>query len=1544
MSPSKCPKALTGFSLAFAMAACLNAGALFAAEVWRKTFTAPFTKDSGANEITSLAEFNGEVYLATGGLGRSGKVWRQDSQGCKQWKDATPSWSAQKADFAMCMATFQGYLYAGTGGDGRVWRTSDGQKWADATANMPAIGRITAMAEFKGQLYIANFTTIWRTSNGTSWQPVVGLPPAATPAGFGDPKSNDICALTVFNGYLYAGVGRDNSNGIQIWRTDDGVNWKLFHEILPGNMLGFFPGHVHAMKPFGNYLYIGEYHGTAVSRTDGSLPPSPAHWQWVAYLGPKNGPLGDVFRMAEHKGKLYVGMSFRFTPDRSGPMLYATTDGTNWSEVAGAPQAEADSIGVMSLLSQGDKLYVGTGNSSDSGSVVLWELDTEILPDKFDATPTKNNTPKTATPLAVPFTTGLPPSIEHLDLNFHDPKDLDYFQVSFSGKPETLTILARDEYCGPLDVKLYEGESKALPATAKGKIQVVGNEVRITDPSSVVPNRKLLVRLANPNPKTPIRYQLRVTAAYSQLKNFQKPEAYRDPPYFDFPAKTKPSGGVTDPMIKGGQATLPKVPGPVNPSLANGAGVKKVPSPLPDPSTMAESTPPGATIPPPPADQGQQPTGVCGLHGRVFALDQKGEKITDIVSGATIQFTDQAGGPVATATSSRIGYYRANLTPGVYYYKVTAKGFKDENSRRGVGAQLTVGYGIYNFSLTPGPNDPDKKPPQPSPVPTGKLFGRVWERTADGKLVALPAGVAATIKLRNNEATPPQVTVVTGQNDPDRRGGAYQVTLAAGSWQATVSAPGFTTLVDPQPIPIAADKTEKRDFELTRRQPQPPPAGQGIKGTISIRGPKRANDLISQVKANIASVAGQPKHAAAPNAKGQYSRELNSGMYRVTAELAGYVPASSPPRTVFKGKYTTVDLVLVALPEKTPPKEPEKTSPKDPEQTPPKEPEKTSPKEPPKEPDRLVQLTVEVRAREGAREGKPVAGARVQVHLGAQGTAAHRVVRENVFPGTNREGTANFELPRNNYWVSAGADGYRPAEAAADLTQGITLARVWLEPIRTPDLKDPDAGGPKPKQPEPEPKPKPQPTPTPQPVPMTDLWVVTLGPRGERISGATVTLGTGERGVRQGTSGRDGTLRFDRLPQNDSQYWVRAFTQSLRGQAEVPVRWWVRGEMVRVVIRGVGTGPAAPDPDQPKPPTPGPKPPVPGPKPPVPGPKPPTPQTASLSVLVLGARNDRVPNARVSIGLGDRTLHQGTSGSDGIVRFDGLPRNDSRYWVRAFTRDRRGEAEVPVQWWAQNQTARVVIRGVSTGPAAPDPDQPKPPVPGPKPPVPGPKPPIPGPKPPAPQTASLSVLVLNARGQSVSGANVSVGLGNRMLRQGTSGSDGVARFDGLPRDDSQYLVRAFTQSLRGQAEAPVRWWVRGETARVVIRGVSPGPDTPGPGRPGPNRPGPDVRPPVKPEKPNPPPARPQTGTLTVEVRGAHRNNPPVPGAQVSVSGGAVGQRVLQSLGGGQFRADLPAGQYVLRVSAAGYQAATQSVSIAPQTNNPVRVELRSAIQ
>jgi hypothetical protein len=108
---------------------------------------------------------------------------------------------------------FNGYLYAGTGYSGKIYRSSDGTTWVSPTSTPES--RIYSFVVFNGYLYAGTGDNgkIYRSSDGTTWVEVE------------DTTESLIYCLVVFNGYLYAGTGYSGKiyrmgSGFDIYSSD----------------------------------------------------------------------------------------------------------------------------------------------------------------------------------------------------------------------------------------------------------------------------------------------------------------------------------------------------------------------------------------------------------------------------------------------------------------------------------------------------------------------------------------------------------------------------------------------------------------------------------------------------------------------------------------------------------------------------------------------------------------------------------------------------------------------------------------------------------------------------------------------------------------------------------------------------------------------------------------------------------------------------------------------------------------------------------------------------------------------------------------------------------------------------------------------------------------------------------------------------------------------------------------------------------------------------------------------------------------------------
>ena len=506
---------------------------------WYKVFTKDFQATDGDNAVLAMAEFQQELYIATGRSSptKSGNVYRLAKNGCKQWKDITPPWSTAKTDKKIvstptAMTVFKNNLYIATD-QGQVWRTSDGEYWHICYSNTLSgtlddySGRkIGAMAVYKDHyLYIGeegvNILNILRTVDGSDWR--IDSPYPRVPIF-------TMGAFEVFDGYLYAGCVWGGI--IKLWRTN-GTSWEKYQEELPSRKSPLRPERVSALKAHGNNLYIGGYPGNHIWRTNGVLTPDGKPVVWDKIDGIKS---GDVFSLESYNGKLYLGVSH---PKPEDPVLYYLDNDKQWKPVKGEKDftENRNILGVTSLLKYDGKsgfgfnerrLYIGTEAKSSikGGSLGIWELFSDFWTDFFYE---PNNTMATAKPLKLEFdpTELKTHPIKLIYLSLHsDDDDVDFFEIEFESNSspldgcfpvpkvtpsapggagmfgvqhnqELLSIHVQEEYCRPLRLEIYRTKDDKEPYIKNydQKNNIISNEIRIYCPSKKFKDKKFFLAI-----------------------------------------------------------------------------------------------------------------------------------------------------------------------------------------------------------------------------------------------------------------------------------------------------------------------------------------------------------------------------------------------------------------------------------------------------------------------------------------------------------------------------------------------------------------------------------------------------------------------------------------------------------------------------------------------------------------------------------------------------------------------------------------------------------------------------------------------------------------------------------------------------------------------------------------------------------------------------------------------------------------------------------------------------------------------------------------
>lgn len=369
-----------------------------------------------ATWISSVLPFRGALYAAGG----PPRVWRMTPTSA--WSQVSDDGFGDDTNVEIdAMAEFAGYLYAttftwvcddpncntGHPNGPQVYRSADGSTWQLA-APAGSFGNdslwIAGLAVFNGYLYAGaggNGThggEIWRTADGLAWTRVVAN-------GFDDDIYNtDVLSLAVHGGQLYAGTrhgdwiddGHPNGPlGSEVWRSSDGVHWSQIN--APG--FGMLEAHrVETLIVFQNGLYAYASHvggsaaGADVWRCTASVCSGQADWTKVVNNGfgvPENQYL---YAGAAAGGYLYGVVR----NDTTGPQIFRSADGVAWSK-ATPYDGLGDSTNVYvfshAMAVFGDRLFLGVSNGAKGAGV--WK---KTVTADFNATPTTGRPP-----LAVSF-------------------------------------------------------------------------------------------------------------------------------------------------------------------------------------------------------------------------------------------------------------------------------------------------------------------------------------------------------------------------------------------------------------------------------------------------------------------------------------------------------------------------------------------------------------------------------------------------------------------------------------------------------------------------------------------------------------------------------------------------------------------------------------------------------------------------------------------------------------------------------------------------------------------------------------------------------------------------------------------------------------------------------------------------------------------------------------------------------------------------------------------------------------------------------------
>jgi hypothetical protein len=243
---------------------------------------------------------------------------------CAQWVKTSESTFSE----IRCLASNNGYLYAGTESAGAYISSDEGATWTNTGLG----GRIKSFA-FNGTNIFAGGTdgVHLSTNNGANWITV--------DSGF---SNRNVLSLLISNGNLLAGT----VSGIFL-STNEGASWMESDSGLTSRI-------VWSLASFGPYLLAGTYNGHIFRSTDSGISWRQADAGVISVVG-----ITSIVSMGEN---VFAG-----TDGGPGGLFLSADSGNNWSAINQGLPCHA----ISALAVSGNKVFAATTCSDNSGVFLL---------------------------------------------------------------------------------------------------------------------------------------------------------------------------------------------------------------------------------------------------------------------------------------------------------------------------------------------------------------------------------------------------------------------------------------------------------------------------------------------------------------------------------------------------------------------------------------------------------------------------------------------------------------------------------------------------------------------------------------------------------------------------------------------------------------------------------------------------------------------------------------------------------------------------------------------------------------------------------------------------------------------------------------------------------------------------------------------------------------------------------------------------------------------------------------------------------------------
>ena len=274
--------------------------------------------------VSTLASYLNQLFGSGGGLTTGdhdtllGVASNQHHRRLHGAQHTNSTWSLVSStgeSTAYSLAEHASYLYAGTGNNGKVFRTLDGNTWVNV-ANLG--GAVRSLASFGNYIYAGMFGgAIYRSDDGVTWSVIYNT------------LSSEVRFLHTFDSQIYAATHQRTGLTAEIFRSADGETWTSAANIGEQQ--------IYCLEEFDSKFYAG----TAV--TDKIYESSDgASWSSV------HSAAGDVRALKTFGTDIYAGCT--------GGKIYSSPDGSAWSEAYDTGETAVYAMEVYT-----DYLYASTG-------------------------------------------------------------------------------------------------------------------------------------------------------------------------------------------------------------------------------------------------------------------------------------------------------------------------------------------------------------------------------------------------------------------------------------------------------------------------------------------------------------------------------------------------------------------------------------------------------------------------------------------------------------------------------------------------------------------------------------------------------------------------------------------------------------------------------------------------------------------------------------------------------------------------------------------------------------------------------------------------------------------------------------------------------------------------------------------------------------------------------------------------------------------------------------------------------------------------------